>query len=517
MTLPLPVLLRRFTGLLLAGCLALPVLGQAPQPQEIQEFQAAASLKDPVARLKELERIKEARPGSPLAATLDSQILATRTQLVVTLDEVVGLQKQAQAAVKGPQTFFNLTLFPDQIMDHSKAAGFDKAKVLAAVKAYRDQAWKLAADPEFTRSLPPATREYLPSVAAGMDVSLARAQVMAGQPAEAMATLEAFQKAGGPASPSYSLVLADALEAQGRAKEAFEALVAAAVENHPVGTRRARAAYAKLNGKEEGFDALLEAKSRELPFHPQPVKPGPAWKGKAVLAELFTGSECPPCVAADFAFDGLLEAFPSTTLVVLEYHLPIPRPDPMMNPATKVRQDYYGVNSTPTMLLDGQDKQTGGGGRGAAAGKFQQLATKVKSLMDAAPGVTLGLKATRKGDAVAAAVEVGTLPEGVDLHLALVQAQQEHKGGNKLSVHKMVVRDFATLAPGAKSHAFDLAASEKATDAYLTDFEKTSTRFKGFTFPVRRSAIGRDGLKLVLFAQERATRKVLQAVLADAK
>ena len=515
MILPLPALFRRLAGLALA--LALPALAQSPQPQEIQEFQAAVSLKDPVARLRELERIKEARPGSPLAATLDSQILATRTLLVVTLDEVVGLQKQAQAAVKGPQAFFNLTLYPDQILDHPKASGFDKAKVLATVKDYREQAFKMALDAEFTRGLPPATREYLPSVAAGMDVSLARAQVAAGQPTIAQATLEGYLKAGGAASASLHLVLADALEAQGRAKEAFEPLLAAAVENHPVGIRRARAAYAKLNGKEDGFDALLEAKSRELPFHPQPVKPGPAWKGKAVLAELFTGSECPPCVAADFAFDGLLEAFPATTLVVLEYHLPIPRPDPMMNPATKARQDYYGVNSTPTMLFDGQDKQTGGGGRGAAAGKFQQLAAKVKGLMDAAPGATLALKATRKGDAVSAVLEAGALPEGVDLHLALVQSQQDHKGGNKLAVHKMVVRDFATLAPGAKAHAFDLAASEKAADAYLTDFEKTSTRFKGFTFPVRRHTISRDGLKLVLFAQERATKKVLQAVLADVK
>jgi thiol-disulfide isomerase/thioredoxin len=44
-----------------------------------------------------------------------------------------------------------------------------------------------------------------------------------------------------------------------------------------------------------------------------------------VLAELFTGSECPPCVGADLAFDGLVEAVPAKYLAVLVYHLPIPR------------------------------------------------------------------------------------------------------------------------------------------------------------------------------------------------
>src|SRR5262249_18414754 len=43
---------------------------------------------------------------------------------------------------------------------------------------------------------------------------------------------------------------------------------------------------------------------KNLPFTPekQPARKG---KGRAVVVELFTGAQCPPCVAADMAFDGL--------------------------------------------------------------------------------------------------------------------------------------------------------------------------------------------------------------------
>ena len=74
--------------------------------------------------------------------------------------------------------------------------------------------------------------------------------------------------------------------------------------------------------------------SRTLPFEPEAFKAPAGWKGKTVLAELFTGSECPPCVGADIAFDALIESIPAKYLAVLVYHLPIPRPDPMINPAT---------------------------------------------------------------------------------------------------------------------------------------------------------------------------------------
>ena len=515
--LPTPPAIFRSLVAALILAVGLPLLGQQAQPPELKEFQAASAIQDPASKLKELERLKAAYPESRLKLAFDAQISAARIALAGTLDEVLGLQKDALASTKGIQRLSYLLLFSPQILEHPKAATFDKGKVLEAVQDYRDQAQKVSSDPALVAGENGQLRELIPRMVRSLDLQVAKAQLFAGQPAKALVSLDAYAKADGSANALYLLFRADVLEALDRPKEAYEALLGAALEGHKDGLRRAKAAYAKLNGKEDGFEAMLEAKLKEPPFHPAPVRPGPAWKGKAVLAELFTGSECPPCVAADFAFDGLMESRPETALVVLEYHLPIPGPDPMMNPATRKRQDYYGVTSTPTMFFDGQDKLTGGGSRGAAEAKYAQVSAKVQERADGVPGAALEVKATRAGDQVGAVLELGKALEGVDYHLALVQGQQEHKGGNRIMVHKMVVRDMTTLDPGATKASFDLAASEKATDAYLTDFERTSTRFKGFHFPVRRSAISREGLKVVLFAQERATKKVLQAVVADVK
>ena len=63
---------------------------------------------------------------------------------------------------------------------------------------------------------------------------------------------------------------------------------------------------------EEELDRAWEEKS--LPFEPEPF-PAAGKSGRVVLVELFTGAGCPPCVAADLAFDGLLRTYPPTDVV----------------------------------------------------------------------------------------------------------------------------------------------------------------------------------------------------------
>jgi hypothetical protein len=86
-------------------------------------------------------------------------------------------------------------------------------------------------------------------------------------------------------------------------------------------------------------------------------------KGKstrAVLVELFTGAQCPPCVASDMAFDGLEKTYQPGEVVLLQYHLHIPGPDPMANLDTDGRFDFYAdlyakkVRGTPTNLFNGK-------------------------------------------------------------------------------------------------------------------------------------------------------------------
>ena len=81
---------------------------------------------------------------------------------------------------------------------------------------------------------------------------------------------------------------------------------------------------------------------------------------QVVMMELFTGAQCPPCVAADVAFDALQKSYKPTELVLVQYHMHIPGSDPMTNPDTIARWDYYrklfptGIRGVPTQPLQWQ-------------------------------------------------------------------------------------------------------------------------------------------------------------------
>ena len=271
-----------------------------------------------------------------------------------------------------------------------------------------------------------------------------------------------------------------------------------------------------LLGQQGQPEQAPELKQGELPFHPQPFQAGPDWKGKTVLVELFTGSECPPCVAADLAVDGLLETFSPKCLAVLEYHLPIPRPDPLMNHATALRANHYGVRSTPSVFFDGQLLAGGGGPFTMAKAKYDQYLEQIRQRINADPGLKLGLTATRLGDDVQMAYTLDKILDNAGYHIALVQKEEKFSGGNGIAFHKMVVREFKTLedVPGLTGRlTINLPASERAAQERITAYEKQ----RSFTFKEKHTAIDRTKLQVVFFAQDKSTGKVHTAVVADVK
>jgi thiol-disulfide isomerase/thioredoxin len=515
--------LRRVLGCALILVLGLAVAAAAQnaprqQPPEVKELTAAFRLEDPAARIKELERIKAAYPASQYIAMIDQNILAAKVDLAPTLDAVLALQKDMLAKAKGPDRLQSPFAAADQLLGHPKVKSFDGAKVLAAVLKYRDEAVKAAAGADTYQGIPEAQKnDFKQYFLNGFELLIAGAQLAAGDAPKALAALDAYTKAGGAADGAYNYTLGGARQKEVKTKEAYEAFLGAAAEKYNDSPARAKALYVKINGKADGFDAALEAKLRALPYHPEPYKAPADWKGKAVLAEVFTGSECPPCVGADLGFDGLIEAYPAQYLAVLEYHLPIPRPDPMMNAATQKRQEYYGVSSTPSTFFDGEAKVGGGGNRGMSAGKFKAYKAEIDPRIAAAPALVLKAKATRTGDVIKVDCQADKLVPGTEINVVLVQAQEKYAGSNGIAFHKMVVRDLAVLPAGVLTASFDLAASEKAADEYLTNFEKTSTRFQGFKFPERHAKIDRSGLRIVVFAQAKDTKKVLNTVVVEVK
>jgi hypothetical protein len=542
-TSPLPLALSLLLG---SAAFSQTPPQRQPPPPENAEISAAGRIQDASARLKAFQDIKAKYPATILMAQVDRAILMTRVELAESLDAVLALQKEMVAGAQCTARLSAILTAATQIVGHAKLATFAKPAVVEAVVGCKAEAAKLVADPAITKDIP-AERlgDFRATFTAGFAVPLAKAHLNAGDAAKALTALEAFLTDGGSANAAYYATLGDVNAGLDKSKEAFEAYLAAAVETgRPADVEKAKGAYGKVYGKEapkpaakgrpakvETFEAMLEARQIQIPFHPEAFKPSPDWKGKVALAEIFTGSECPPCVGADFAFDGLLESYPTQYLAVLEYHLPIPRPDPIMNGATGKRQAFYGVNSTPTAVFEGEKKITGGGGRGAAAERFKTYRTEIDARINAAPAVALKATATfvpaPKVKATKAKVaEVGDLVKvdcgfdkvvpGAEYHAVLVQKEERYKGSNGIMIHKMVVRDLVTLDPaGTKQVTFDLAASEQAADAYLTEFENTTTRFKDFKFPERHAKIARTGLRVVFFAQDKESKKVLNAVVAD--
>jgi len=507
------------------AALALALAGQAfaqerqATPPEYRELVAASQIKDAAARLKEFERIKAAYPESRFVAGINSSILSAKVELAGTLDAVLALQKDLLAGGQGAARLQSPIVAADQILSHPKLKTFNKNDVVDVILRYQEQALKAVQDPASFQGIPSDRQgPFKTQLINGFELLVAQAYLNAEDTAKAKASLDAYKQGGGVTGGAYLYTLGGVYEKTNKTKEAYDAFLGAAVDNYQDAADRARELYVKLNGKPDGFDAALEARVKALPYEPGPFNAPANWKGKAVLAELFTGSECPPCVGADLGFDGLVETYPAKFLAVLEYHLPIPRPDPMMNQATKKRQDYYGINSTPTVVIDGDKDATGGGSRGMAEGKFKQYKAQIDGRLVADPGVALKVKTTRAGDTIKVDYDFDKPVSGAEVQIVLVQGEEKYKGSNGLEFHKLVVRDLVTADPAAPKQAtFDLAASEQKSDQYLTEFENTSTRFQNFKFPERHARIDRSKLRIVVFLQDKETKKVLNAVVGDVK
>ena len=153
-----------------------------------------------------------------------------------------------------------------------------------------------------------------------------------------------------------------------------------------------------------------------------------------------------------------------------------------------------------------------------AEAKFAEYRSAIEPLLSSLPALTPKVKASLAGDKVSVTFDPDEVIPDAVYNLVLVQDVQEHKGGNGVVYHKMVVRDLLAVDPkGPRTAAFDLVASEKAADEYLTAFERSYTRTPNFKWAVRRHQLPRRGLKVVFFVQEKDSRRLLNAAVADVK
>src|SRR5262245_49493032 len=213
--------------------------------------------------------------------------------------------------------------------------------------------------------------------------------------------------------------LARALEKAGKADEAKEL----------------NARVTRLEAEED-----QEYLKRMPPFKVEPFAGRKAKSDRAVLVELFTGAQCPPCVAADVAFDGLAKTYKPTDVVLLQYHVHVPGPDPLTNLDSTARLDYYGddVEGTPTFLLNGKAGKGGGGGVGESQDVYKQYCKAIEPLLEKPAQAALEVSAVRWGKKIEISSEAANVEnpgENVRLRLALIEEQARYVGSNGIRLH----------------------------------------------------------------------------------
>jgi hypothetical protein len=270
----------------------------------------------------------------------------------------------------------------------------------------------------------------------------------------------------------------------------------------------------------------IAAKLKKLDFRVK-TKPFPGRKGKSdrvVLVELFTGAQCGPCVAADMAFDALGRTFKPSEVVLLQYHLHVPGPDPLTNPDTEARSRFYEevVRRMPTILFDGKVGAPGGGGDVDATEKYEEYLGVIEPLLEKRPQAELKLSATRTGDKVTINAEVANLAETGDdvrLRLALVEEQVAYKGSNGLPLHHHVVRampggDAGTVMKEKttkKTFTVDIADLRKKLNAYLDKYNEKRP------FPSKDRPLEMKKLRVIAFVQNDKNGEVMQSAQVDVK
>ena len=275
------------------------------------------------------------------------------------------------------------------------------------------------------------------------------------------------------------------------------------------------------------LETVIDAEYRKKvpPFQPEKYA---GRKDKAadrvVVLEMFTGAECPPCVAADVAFDALTKSYPNAEVALLQYHLHIPGPDPLTNPDAIARFDYYGkkftdaFGGTPSCAFDGKPEAGGGGGMAAAQQKYTDFTEVLDKELETKATATIAGSAKLEGDAISGTVEVSVKEpsDTIKLRLVLIEDEIKYVGGNGLRFHHHVVRGMLgtvdgvavkTLAGGKYEVKGNLKDVREKLTKYLADYEGG--------FPSVERPLDLKGLKLVALVQDDASGAILQAKVME--
>jgi thiol-disulfide isomerase/thioredoxin len=300
-------------------------------------------------------------------------------------------------------------------------------------------------------------------------------------------------------------------------------------EDRPSAQKRTLDLLANALKKAKKDDEAKEVAAR-IKKIPTEIKPT-AFAGRkeksdrVVLVELFTGAECPPCVAADAAFEALRKTYKPGEVVLLQYHLHVPGPDPLTNPDGLKRAEYYGraIQGTPTMILDGKPSPGVGGDVFDGPESYDTCRNAIDLSLEKSSKAILKASALQKGNTITITAEASGVEmpgDRIRLRLALVEDKVAYKGGNGVPEYYSVVRALpggaAGLAlkekTGKQEATVDLDDLRKSLKKYLDDYAD-----KEDAFPNKERPLDLKNLRVIAFVQNDQTKEVLQAIQVEVK
>jgi hypothetical protein len=268
------------------------------------------------------------------------------------------------------------------------------------------------------------------------------------------------------------------------------------------------------------YEAVLDQEylKTAIPFQPDTFAGRQGKGNRVVLLELFTGAQCPPCVPADLACDALLQTYKPSEVVLLQYHLHAPAPDPLTNADDEKRAQFYNVAGTPALFLNGKEGPPVGGLKQHTREHYKTLRKLLDEELEAPAQAQLKLSADRKGDRIAIQAEVAGLKqaqEDVRLRLVLVEDMVRYTGRNGLRLHHHVVRvlpggvDGLAVKDGSAKQSVTVSVPE-LSQSLLTYLTNSKRRFLDGERP-----LDLKHLKVIALVQDDKTKEVLQATQVD--
>jgi thiol-disulfide isomerase/thioredoxin len=538
--------------LALSGASAQTTPAASETPPDQKAYNEATKITDPEKKIAAFEKLKTDFPDSAFASGADSQIFSTLIQKLPEQKDRIRKAAKSMFAVAvakdkaaSRESVFATTAnrgstaarIADQLLIGNLLLKDAESYARKGVEALRENVWTAERREAFARRKQkiPTQEELARSFAevrAGRIATLGLVEMKLGRTAVAQKLLEESY-AVTPSTATVAAALGEIAANAGDDAKAMDYLLSARLSGHaPDSANQAFEALYKKghSGSLDGVEAMLDAEYHKRfpnPVHAEAYKPTEKRSDRVVLAEVFTGSGCPPCAGADVAFDAAMERYTRKDLAVVMYHVHVPRPDPMTTNETTARSKSYGVTGVPTFAIDGK-KTMGGGSRDSAPEIFEGFRKDLETDLETAAEAQVVIVAGLNGGTVmvsAAVDKVKSDSQDLKVQILLVEKEIRHLGENGIRFHPMVVRAFGgekgegyaieANGKGTFDASFDLEAIGKDIRKQLDDYEAKGHRGESFKFSAKKDQINRAGLAVVVFVQDGKTRHVLQAGYVD--